>query len=151
MADICEGDCEVSDNSGKHRMNSSYRRLTTDLEFRVQEPSAADRYARIASGSVIVVPVVRDDSTVLGYLWFSDEEWAAGYVPRPDEAPASYDAGIAWRERLKLGWGRRIPPSEAVNEFSASVSDALLGRPDNAAVTSQPSLGALKEFASRAQ
>ncbi|MBF0672052.1 MAG: hypothetical protein IR160_05640 [Salinibacterium sp.] len=89
---------------------------TEDLHFRVV--SAPDRFAVSAEGPVRYLRVERDQ-TLLGYLWFSDAEGAAGFAPAATAGREGRSAKIAWVQLLQQQKAEGLSPSEAVHVLCA--------------------------------
>ncbi|WP_052809290.1 hypothetical protein [Streptomonospora alba] len=91
-------------------------RLTEDVHFHPvgrkrgypSESSGPVRYRTVARGS---------GGAVLGYLWYSDAEGAAGHVPHAATGDDAFNAGTFWYGRLAAAGDRGLAPSEAVAEF----------------------------------
>lgn len=78
-------------------------------------PSA---YVDHTDGPVSYCPAVSGDGTVLGYLWASEADDAAGFVERAAAGTvnASNAAG-AWRRRLRRAHARGLPALGALREW----------------------------------
>lgn len=95
-------------------------RVNEDLQLKVVR--GTPRYEFRAQGPVDFVPIRRDrdgTSEVLGYLWFSDEEMAAGYVADQSLSPESDNLGMIWIENLSHAKAEGLSPSEAAASFVA--------------------------------
>jgi hypothetical protein len=105
-------------------------RTTEDLQFK-PGPGGAPRYASTASGPVDAY-VVRTGGTVLGYLWASDLEHAAGFVRRPDAGDAGGNAGSYWVRRLLDAKRHGLTPSQAVELLAREAGGQQVGRAEGA-------------------
>jgi hypothetical protein len=105
----------VSDEFNRELINE---RVNADLQLKVVR--GTPRYEFRASGPVEYVPVKRDRDGVaelLGYLWFSDLESAAGYVADQALSPESDNLGMVWIEHLAHAKAEGAAPSAAVQSF----------------------------------
>jgi hypothetical protein len=117
-----------------------------DLEFK--PVSGPARYGFKASGPVRYVVVANQDG-VLGYLWASDPDDAAGYERRRSAGDAAANAGVPWYQRLRTAKVRGLPPSRALAELADDPGDSVTGRVVAGSEGTLPSLTALKELAAR--
>lgn len=76
---------------------------------------------------VAYLRVIRDQ-TVLGYLWASDEDQAAGYIPRSSAGDDALNTGVAWSQRLREAKARGLTPAQALAELTCFVGNARIGR-----------------------
>ena len=140
----------ASEDGREFRPEASERRLTSDLEFREVDP--VPRYTKDVVGGVSFVPVSRAGGSgieVLGYLWFSDAEGGAGYIPRARMVPDGFNSGVIWSLRLRAAKGAGELPSSAVLGFRDLDPDVKNGQAMVDDVTPIESLAALKELARR--
>ncbi|MFI6578830.1 hypothetical protein ACIBFB_23835 [Nocardiopsis sp. NPDC050513] len=100
-------------------------RLTDDLRFTPVE-GAAEGFARTTAGAVSYVPVV-STSGVLGYLWWSDAENAAGFEPRPSAGNAAFNAASYWIARVRGTNVRERLPSHVVTELREGSGGSAAG------------------------
>ncbi|MFD8980797.1 hypothetical protein [Streptomyces sp. NPDC059564] len=99
-----------------------------------QTPQFKAGYGRQAEGPVRYVPVLGTQE-VLGYLWASDDEGAAGFEPRDAADLEAYRAGLVWLERLQEAYDRGLSPTAALVGLGKRSGDPVAGRPEaNAAV-----------------
>lgn len=94
-------------------------RVNADLQLKVVR--GTPRYEFRASGPVEYVPIRRNRDGVeqlLGYLWFSDVESAAGYVADQALSPESDNLGTVWIGHLARAKADSAAPSVAVQSFS---------------------------------
>lgn len=100
-------------------------RITDDVHFRlVGDPSGF----RMRPERLIAYLPVADDDGILGYLWWSDTEHAAGFTPRPHRGPVAYNAAGVWNKRLQKQEEHVSCPSEAVAELLCSTGTRFYGR-----------------------
>lgn len=77
-----------------------------------------DTYAPTTDGPVRYAPAVSGDGTVLGYLWASPEEDAAGFVERAAAGTVNAtNAAAVWRRRLGRAHDRGLPAIGALREW----------------------------------
>ena len=138
-------------NERKQQENLSGR-LAEDLQFRVVDEIV--EYRKDPAGEVVRVPVVRlaegqdrVQQDVLGFLWFSDTEDAAGYLPRAQMAPDSFNSSVIWIERLRSAKKRGLAPTAALAEFINLPTDPAWGQIVDAEPEVTASLSDLKKFA----
>ncbi|MEU6322553.1 hypothetical protein [Streptomyces sp. NPDC047009] len=103
-------------------------------------------YKRSADGEVRYVPV-HGDHGLLGYLWASDTERAAGFEPRDDADEDGYKAGLLWLDRLRAAHDRGLTPSAALTEASGLPDEAGAGHVDPMAEPRTADLTTLRELA----
>lgn len=75
------------------------------------------RYSREATGRVQYVRIANDDAT-LGFIWFSDSETAAHFLPRSSAGTNANNAAVVWGARLAEAKKNGLRPSEAVSHLS---------------------------------
>ncbi|WP_395638154.1 hypothetical protein [Pseudolysinimonas sp.] len=122
-------------------------RVNEDLQLKVVR--GTPRYEFRAQGAVDFIPIRRDRdgaSEILGYLWFSDEESAAGYVADQRLSPESDNLGMIWIEHLSRGKAEGLSPSEAADSFGA-LPPGPAGRLVLPERSTAPTLGALRAIA----
>lgn len=109
--------------------------------------SAPDTYPKETTAAVRFVPVQRQ-GRLLGYLWASVDDVAAGYLWRPDARPDSFNTGQEWVRRLRWAKANGLTPLQALRHWVGQPEDAGGHLP---AGTEQeaPSLDALKSAAGR--
>jgi hypothetical protein len=93
-------------------------RVNADLQLQVVR--GTPHYEFRARGPVEYVPIRRKRDGVeqlLGYLWFSDAESAAGYVADQALSPESDNLGMVWIEHLARANAEGAAPSAAVQSF----------------------------------
>ncbi|WP_199552861.1 DUF6508 domain-containing protein [Streptomyces sp. N35] len=74
-------------------------------------------YAAGTLRSVQYVTVTDKKGTVQGYLWFNDEDRAAGWVVRPVRGDEAVSRGAFWTAKLDAAAGRGIAPMAALAEL----------------------------------
>ncbi|MCT2592168.1 hypothetical protein LHJ74_20045 [Streptomyces sp. N2-109] len=106
-------------------------------------PNSVHRYHDFAESRVSYARVVRGD-TVLGYLWASDREGAAGYEPRSSVGDDALYAALHWMKNL--GWAKEnsLTPLQALEELANWPEDHGAGRLEG--VTGSMSLDELQEL-----
>ncbi|MFJ3880498.1 hypothetical protein ACIPW5_23935 [Streptomyces sp. NPDC090077] len=107
-----------------------------------QTPEFTPGYGRQASGPVRYVPVA-GPREVLGYLWASDAEGAAGFEPRDAADLDAYRAGLVWLDRLQAAYDQGLSPSGALDDLGRSPGDPVAGRPEADAAVEVGEFGAL--------
>ena len=115
-----------------------------DLEFR--PVSGPPRYGHTASGPVRYVVIANQDG-VIGYLWASDPDDAAGYEFRRSAGDVAANAGVPWYQRLREAKARGLSPSQALAELAAQPGDPVTGRIVPGSEGAAPGLSAIKELA----
>lgn len=101
-----------------------------------------------AEGIISYVPVA-DDNEVLGYLWWSDDEYAAGFRPRPTVGPPAFNAASIWTNGLSKDEYKGLPPSRVAAELIRHHGGSVAGRASQEPAKHAASLAALKEIAQR--
>ncbi|MEV4743330.1 hypothetical protein [Streptomyces sp. NPDC049555] len=110
-------------------------------------PSEAEGYVDEAEGVVHYVAVAHG-GRILGYLWDTDGDAAAGYEPRSAAGEAAFEAGAFWLARLASAKNRGLSPTEAVRELAA-VDGADAGRVLPGSDADAANLSALRDLAGR--
>jgi hypothetical protein len=110
----------------RHPENRAVRRTTEDLQFE-PAPGGVPRYAATATGP-IDVQVVRNDERILGYLWASDVDGAAGFVRRLDAGDSGGNAAVYWVKQLLETKRRGAAPTEALDLLAREVDGGQAGR-----------------------
>jgi len=122
-------------------------RVNEDLQLKVVR--GTPRYEFRAQGPVHFAPIRRDRdgaSEILGYLWFSDDESAAGYVADQRLSPESDNLGMIWIEHLSRAKAEGLSPSAAADSFGALPSGPA-GRLAITELSTAPALDALRVIA----
>ena len=123
-------------------------RLTDSLLFTVL-PGGPRDYARATDGPVQYVAVATGD-VLLGYLWASEQEDAAGFVPRAAAGDDGLNASVAWTLELRARKERDLPPVQALAELADGVGHANYGWAVAGSAEVAADLAALKALAGQA-
>lgn len=115
-----------------------------DLEF--TPVSGRPRYANAAGGPVRYMAVANAEG-VIGYLWASDPDDAAGYEYLRAAGDVAANAGVPWYQRLRAAKAAGLPPSRALDQLAAEPGDPVTGRVVRGSDGTAPSLAFLKELA----
>lgn len=92
--------------------------------------------------------VARVQGAELGFLWFRDEDNAAGFTPRRDYRTLANNAGAAWSLSLLRLKQQGLCPSEAITELTARGGTLLSGELSRAEpLRTATSLASLEELA----
>lgn len=117
-------------------------RFDDDVHFNLVEPGPP-RYQTWTDKPVRYLTVAdKEGGAVLGYVWASDEDDAAAWVPRKAAGGRALAEGSHWHARLQGAKGRGIPPSQALAELRAEpegnrgriLPDSLTDAPNSEAV-----------------
>ncbi|MGK5530601.1 hypothetical protein [Streptomyces sp. URMC 129] len=103
-------------------------------------------YAHTTERPVRYVQVANDDG-VLGYLWISDADDAAGYRPREAGGDEAYHAGVSWARHLRACKARGLTPSQALIELTVHAGGRRIGHVVPGSEADAPSLAVLREQA----
>lgn len=94
-------------------------------------PDGVARYASTAIGQISYASVFRvgqdQQETTLGFLWYSDEQDAAGYVANTEAAPDGFAVGAHWRTGLEKAKARGEIPSAAIATLEDDDDDPFFG------------------------
>jgi hypothetical protein len=101
-------------------------------------------YSRRAKGEVRYLSVVSAHG-LLGHLWASDEENAAGFEPVDVGDDLVHRAGLVWLERLRRAHERGLAPEAALEEFSGLPDEDGAGRAATSEALRSVPLAALRE------
>lgn len=63
---------------------------------------------------------VERDGQIMGYLWFSDTEFAAEYRARVSGGDIAFNIGLTWSPKLKEAKADGVSPSAAVRRLALS-------------------------------
>src|SRR4051794_6095617 len=96
-----------------------------DLQFKPVNPRP--RYANTANGPVRYLAVANQNG-VIGYLWASDPDDAAGYEYLRSAGDDAANAGVPWYQRLRAAKAAGLPPSQALDRLAAEPGDPTIGR-----------------------
>ncbi|ORT59281.1 hypothetical protein [Streptomyces sp. CB03238] len=111
-------------------------------------PSDAVSYSLETESPVEFVEVAVGDR-VIGYLWASDVDDAAGYEPRTPAGDDAVDAGPTWLTRLSDAKNRGLSPTQALRDLSAWPDDSQAGAIVPASLRQASSLEDLQELSGR--
>ncbi|MCZ7417101.1 MULTISPECIES: hypothetical protein [unclassified Streptomyces] len=100
-------------------------RITEDL--RPDPVGGSEDYGYVAEGPVSYVAIGSEDG-VLGYLWASDAEDAAGFEPRGEAGDVAFNAAVAWAQALRERRAKGLSPSRALGELVEEAGDDAIGR-----------------------
>jgi hypothetical protein len=132
-------------DEGRGAMTTGGGYRDEDLEFK-PVPGGPARYGNAATGPVRYVVIANQDG-VIGYLWGSDAEDAAGYEYRRSAGDVAANAGVPWYQKLRSAKARGLRPSQALAEFAAGPGDPVAGRVVPGSEGTAPGLAALKDLA----
>ncbi|WP_344796883.1 hypothetical protein [Frondihabitans peucedani] len=93
------------------------RRMTAPVHWAPLNPETT--YNKQPDGPVQFFSVERDGQ-IMGYLWFSDTEFAAGYKARESGGDIAFNVGLTWSPKLKEAKTDGLSPSEAVRRLALS-------------------------------
>ena len=88
-----------------------------------QLPEGAPQFDNVTESPVNFFEVA-SDGTVIGYLWASAADDAAGYEPRTPMGEAALDAAVEWLGRLSEAKARGLSPTRALHELALSRADS---------------------------
>ncbi|MFE9167921.1 hypothetical protein ACFYNZ_00035 [Streptomyces kebangsaanensis] len=92
-------------------------RFDDDMHFNLVSPGPP-RYQTWTDKPVRYFTVVdKQGGAALGYVWASDEDDAAAWVPRKAAGGRALAEGGHWHARLEEAKGRGVPPSRALAEM----------------------------------
>lgn len=113
-----------------------------------QLPSGSVHFETQTESPVTFVEVAVNDK-VVGYIWASDNDDAAGYEPRTPAGDLALDAGKEWLTRLSEAKQRGLSPSGALHTLSSSPGNAQSGTVVPGSLRKSPSLEALQDLSGR--
>jgi hypothetical protein len=104
--------------SAAHAAESLYRVEELATRPATYTPSCATpiRYLRVHKGN-----------HVIGFLWASDVEGAAGFIPRSLRGSEARQAEPCWRERLEDAYQAGLSPMDAIREWIGGPAHPLGG------------------------
>lgn len=144
FADQLEEGADYEDSWGNFEVPSRWRRLMglvpgaaegQDYESSTDLPV---RYARVRRGE-----------QVLGYLWASVGEAAAGYEPRNAAGDAAFTAGVPWVLRLRSLRQRGFGALEALDQLIGAAEEGTNGSVIEPTIHEASALDALEELSGR--
>ncbi|GEC09779.1 hypothetical protein SSP24_74340 [Streptomyces spinoverrucosus] len=113
-----------------------------------QLPPGSPCFETQAESPVAFAEVTLGDR-VIGYLWASDRDDAAGYEPRTPAGDIALDAAKEWLARLSEAKRRRLSPSAALHELAAWQGDSRSGTVVAGSLRTAPSLEDLQDLSGR--
>ncbi|MFC3346256.1 hypothetical protein ACFOOM_02170 [Streptomyces echinoruber] len=121
-------------------------RFGEDVRFDLVAPGPA-RYRTWTDKPVRYFTVAdKEGGTALGYVWASDEDDAAAWVPRKAAGGRALAEGGHWHARLQEAKGRGVPPSQALAEM-LSDPEGNRGRALPGSLRDAPNADAVKTLA----
>lgn len=84
-------------------------------------------YKQSGAEQVQYAPVVNDRGELLGYLWASDADAAAGFEPRDAADKEGRKAGLVWLDRLHESYEPGLTPAQALAVCAALPADPVTG------------------------
>ncbi|MFF0291956.1 hypothetical protein [Streptomyces sp. NPDC005262] len=127
--------------------NRPHPRFEEDLHFK--HIAGPPRYNRVARGPVQYVRVAADTGVVIGYVWASDEDDAAGWVTPPGLGATEINAGAAWLRKLRDAKAREIAPTALLAELIRDTSDIRGSRVVPGLPAESTTLDGLKKLVSK--
>lgn len=112
--------------------------------------SPTDQYARMPRGTVRLARIVQDGPSgveLVGFIWFDDEEFAAGYLPARSNIPVGVNAAAVWGPEIDQGFARGIAPSVRYAELVQLDFGYRIGRIDDESLSEIGSLAELRTLA----
>jgi hypothetical protein len=113
--------------------------LSEDPQFRTVW--APDQYRSTTDRPVRLRRVLRRGA-VMGYLWASETDDAAGFVARARAGDDGLNVSVAWVERLRSARAQGLGPLQALRRWVDAAEDPHAGRVDGA----EYSVGRLDEL-----
>jgi hypothetical protein len=121
-------------------------RFNDDVHFNLV--SGPPRYRNRTDKPVRYFTVVdKQDGTVLGWVWASDEDDAAAWQPRQAGGPRAANEGGFWIRRLRDAKERGLLPSQAFAELYGTPETAGKGRPLPGSLADAPNAAVVKALA----
>lgn len=93
------------------------RRMTAPIHWIPVNPDST--YSDSPDGPIEFLSIELGER-IVGYLWFSDAEYAAGYTPRESMGDIAFNVGFVWAPKLKEAKANGMLPSEAVLRLASS-------------------------------
>ncbi|MFZ4840881.1 hypothetical protein [Mycetocola saprophilus] len=112
--------------------------------------SPPDQYSRHPVGKVTFARIVQDGPSgieLVGFIWFDDEEFAAGYLPARSNIPVGVNAAAVWGPEIDQGFVRGIAPSVRYAELVQLDFGYRIGRIDGESLSEIGSLAELRTLA----
>ncbi|MFB7598791.1 hypothetical protein [Streptomyces sp. NPDC056160] len=121
-------------------------RFDEDVHFDLVEPGPA-RYRTWTDKPVRYFTVVdKQGGATLGYVWASDEDDAAAWVPRKAAGGRALAEGGHWHARLQEAKGQGVAPSRALADMLSS-PEGNRGRALTGSLSDAPDADAVKALA----
>lgn len=117
--------------------------MTEDLELRVV--SGPPAYAARTSKPVEHITLKRTAGEVMGYIYFNDDDDAAGWVAQAGASPEAWNDAAFWTRILRESKASGLKPTEALRELFAATNSRSHIVPGSRSTS--PSLAALKAIA----
>ncbi|MDT3396804.1 hypothetical protein RKE29_09140 [Streptomyces sp. B1866] len=121
--------------------------MTEALPF--EEVDSPPRYATTTDKPVQYVTVANRQGTVLGYVWASDEDDAAGWKVRRAGGDEAFNMGALYVSRLHDAKARGIAPTAALAEL---IRDSDTDKPSHVvpgSLRQAPGLEVVKDLAGK--
>ena len=94
--------------------------MTEDLQLR--EVSGPPRYTSRTNGPVEHITLRRTSGEVMGYIYFNDDDDAAGWQARAGASPDAWNDAASWIRILRDAKVRGLKPTEALGELLKAVN-----------------------------
>lgn len=117
-----------------------------DDEPRFETVWAPDDWPWTTDGAVRYVPARLEDA-LLGYLWASEMDDAAGFVPAAPAGAAGDNADVAWTDRLREAKASGLTPLAALRHWAGRPADDRCGAVPAAAELRAGSLAEVQRLA----
>ncbi|MBC9717984.1 hypothetical protein H9Y04_36175 [Streptomyces sp. TRM66268-LWL] len=111
-------------------------------------PPTENTYEEVTEHPVRYLPV-RRDGEVLGYLWASLGDNAAGFEPRTAAGEAAFEAGAAWVLRLREAHALGLSATEALDRLCELAPPAGMGSIAGETPLESPTLDAVEDLSGR--
>ncbi|MEU3316583.1 hypothetical protein ABZ743_28400 [Streptomyces sp. NPDC006662] len=144
FADLLAEEAEYDDSWATFEIPARWKRL---MKLVPGEPAGEDyesstdhpvRYARVLRGNL-----------VLGYLWASTADAAAGYEPRNAAGDAAFEAGVPWLLRFRSSQRRGFGPLDALAALLGERDEGPNGSTVEPTLHEAASLDALEDWSGR--
>ncbi|MFD5464803.1 hypothetical protein ACFWIQ_18550 [Kitasatospora sp. NPDC127059] len=121
-------------------------RLAEDMQLRVLEGGPA-HYEYSTDKPVEYFTVADDSGRVLGYIWGSDADDAAGWVDHQAAGRTALQAAGYWVAKLRNAKSRALLPTQALDELSGVTDGGRAGQAVRGSRGTAASLQVLREQA----
>jgi hypothetical protein len=118
--------------------------MSEDPQFQIV--SAPDSFPRDTESGVRFVPVTRQ-GTLMGYVWASVTDDAAGYIARDAAGDDGFNTGVRWVQRLRWAKANGLTPLQVLTHWAGQPEDAATGRISPDAESTGASLAELRAHA----